>query len=128
MGYDFLIKYKRGRENRAANALKATREGRGGINGWDHNVGHYVAPRPQGLIQSYLELSKLCQKLQQGQLEDQEFTLVNGLLLKRGRINLSKNALLKAHVLHYTHDSLFGGIRVIKRLFIESKQISIGLV
>lgn len=66
----------------------------------------------QDLRTSYktdLELAELCQKLQQGQLLNQGFSLVNGLLLKKGRIYLSNKSPFKEQVLHYIHDNPDGG-------------------
>ncbi|KAB1225530.1 hypothetical protein CJ030_MR1G017495 [Morella rubra] len=89
LGYDFSIDYKKGRENRVADALFRRDELP------ENQEGRQAAitfPQPlwlEELKQSYLSdtvAQELLSKIQQGHLQGKQIVLRNGILVRKGRI------------------------------------------
>lgn len=89
LGYDFVIEYKKGKENRIANALfrKCT-------DTKDSSISVISFPDPtwiEDLKATYsqdVNIQDILLKLQEGKLEGKGYSLRNGLLFKNGRIFL----------------------------------------
>lgn len=82
--YDFSIEYKKGKENKATNALPRQHEVIKEVSLVSITV--LDSMWLQNLKASYktdMDISELYQKLQQGQFPNKGFTLVNVMLLKR---------------------------------------------
>lgn len=111
LGYDFIIEYKKGKENVATDALsrklEVTQEG--------PICSAITILDPIWLEQlrsSYLqdvEVADICKKIQQGKLDGKGYEVKNGLLFKKGKLCLSKLSPFKQQVLDFIHSSAVGG-------------------
>uniref|UniRef100_A0A2N9J8Y4 Reverse transcriptase n=1 Tax=Fagus sylvatica TaxID=28930 RepID=A0A2N9J8Y4_FAGSY len=124
LGYPFVLEYKKGKENLVADALsrqadselflEIDKAGR-----MEDNEGALLwaisFPSPTWLVelkQSYAEepaTKQLLETLMQGQVENQHYSLQNGLILFKNRIYLGPQSILKQKVLSLIHDSPLGG-------------------
>lgn len=106
VGYDFSIVYKKGKENKAANAL--SRRDEGGTNPTLSVISFPHSTWLEELRKSYTivpNMSELFTKVQIGVSQDTNFTLRNEILLRMGCIYLSKTTGLKDQVLQHIHNS-----------------------
>ena len=119
LGYLFVVEYKKGCDNKVADALSRKMEV---DNGGDGDQGSHSAslclisfPCPtwiDDLKDSYSSSNEVQQVLKQLQTDincPKFFSLHNGLLLYKGRVFLWPTCTLKAKVLHLVHDSPLGG-------------------
>ena len=125
LGYNFLVEYKQGKENKVADALSRMED-----TTWKNeaeketaslkanNQGSLLAisfPSPtwlEELKKSYEEDGKaknLMLRLQDKGGQDGHFSLRNGLLLYKDRFSLGKQSTMKTKVLALVHDSPLGG-------------------
>lgn len=88
IGYDFVIEYKKGRDNLAADALSCMEE----IDESEAVLTAITVLDPMWLKQlkdSYFhdeEIAEICRKLQQGDMVYKKYTHQNGFLLKKGKL------------------------------------------
>jgi len=113
LGYDFTIEYKKGTENRVADALSRQFEEL-------HEDGHLSVslisfPTPtwvEDLKSSYMSdpsTKELLINLQQGQGYPKGYSLQQGLILYNGRLFIVKNSDFKAQILQYLHSNPSAG-------------------
>jgi hypothetical protein len=90
LGYDFVIEYKKGKENKVADALSCKFEDVPEIDTLSISLISFPTPDwIEDLKASYLQhpdSKELLLKLQQGLLGPKGFVLQQGLILKKGRI------------------------------------------
>ena len=114
LGYAFVVEYKKGQDNKVANAL--SRLGCSFEEVANPNAHLFLISFPiitwiEELQQSYLydEVSQqLLSTLKQG-TTSKHYTLHNGQILYKGRIFLGPSYYLKLKVLSHVHDSPLGG-------------------
>jgi hypothetical protein len=134
LGYDFRVEYKRGRENKAADAL--SRVPFGEIEDNDagtpiESVEETYATNQSNLSQSQLQaistiradwleelrktypedpmIQELLQQLQEEALSPTKFNLLNGLLFYKGRLHLGSLVPIQQQILHQFHSSPLAG-------------------
>jgi hypothetical protein len=109
LGYDFVIKYKRGKENKVVDALSRV---------FEEPTVPMIAicsliyfPSPTWLEELKLSYDydpgtrDLLYKLQLGENVPKGYMLKHDLILKKGRIFIVKNSSFKGKILHYIHNS-----------------------
>jgi hypothetical protein len=105
LGYDFVIEYKKGKENRVVDALSRQFENPKN----EVTISLISFPTPtwvDDLKSSYLQDSvtrDLYSKLQLGLDTPKVYTLQQGLILWKVRIWINKNSTFKLHLLAYIH-------------------------
>ena len=127
LGYSFIVEYKKGKENKAANAL--SRKGEGSymqagaalvqssrdVLAQDGSLFNISFPCPAWLTilkDSYEEgdeYKQLISSLSGSPSSPTNFSLQNGLILYRDKLFLSSSSPLKSLVLQHVHDSPVGG-------------------
>ena len=127
LGYSFIVEYKKGKENKAANAL--SRKGEGSymqagaalvqssrdVLAQDGSLFNISFPCPAWLTilkDSYEkgdEYKQLISSLSGNPSSPTNFSLQNGLILYRDKLFLSSSSPLKSLVLQHVHDSPVGG-------------------
>ena len=112
LGYDFLVEYKQGRDNKVADALSRKFEELEGVEqGELKAISFLIATWLADLRQAYLtdtHLQDLLAKLQEGKLDPLKYKLVNGLMYYKGRIYIGDDLALKERILQLVHDSPLG--------------------
>jgi hypothetical protein len=109
LGYDFIIEYKQGRENRVADALSRKFETLSDPD--EISVSLISFPTPNwvsDLKASYASdpvTQKLILALQQNLPVPKDFSLQQGLLLKKGRIWVVKNSPFQLQLLEFLHSN-----------------------
>ncbi|KAL0544414.1 hypothetical protein IC582_019529 [Cucumis melo] len=118
LGYDFEILYQPGLQNKAADALSRM----------DHQlelkamstVGTVDMETVTKEVAKDEELQLIAQQLQTDPSLEGKYSLLNGKLMYKGRVVLSKSSSLIPSLLHTFHDSIFGGhsgfLRTYKRM------------
>jgi hypothetical protein len=113
LGYDFTIEYKRGKDNRVADALSRQFE--------DNSLAEYATislisfPTPDWTVelkQSYLQdpaTQTLLTKLQTGDHPPKGYSLQQGLILRKGKIYVVKDSSFKQQVLEFIHSNPTAG-------------------
>jgi hypothetical protein len=104
LGYDFIVEYKKGAENRVADALSRKE-------GWEDELSLSLLSIPtvgwiEDLKQQYVEdveLQQLLDKWLKHELDTRRYSFRDGLLLYKHKILLGKSPQLKNQVLHYVH-------------------------
>lgn len=113
LGYDFVIEYKRGKENRVADVLSRQHEDH--LDAKDFSLSLLSFPTPSwipDLQASYLldpETSALLEALQQGLLAPPSYSLQQGLILYKGRLWIVKGSSFQFQLLEYIHDNPSSG-------------------
>lgn len=111
LGYDFLVEYKQGRENRVADALSRkdeTLEETGEFNA----ISFPIATWLEDLKMTYAHdsyLQDLLNQLREGKLDPLKYTLTNGVLTYKGKIIIGDCLPLKEQIFQMVHDSPVGG-------------------
>ncbi|KAL0545247.1 hypothetical protein IC582_020397 [Cucumis melo] len=118
LGYDFEIIYQPGLQNKAADALSRM----------EHPL-ELNTMSTSGIVDMEIvtkevekdeELQLIAQQLQADPPPEGKYSLLNGKLLYKGRVVLSKSPSLIPSLLHTFHDSIFGGhsgfLRTYKRM------------
>jgi hypothetical protein len=113
LGYDFTIEYKKGTENRVADALsrqfdKLHEDGHLSVSLISFPTTTWI----EDLKSSYMSdpsTKELLINLQQGQGYPKGYTLQQGLILYKGRLFIVKNSDFKAQVLQYLHSNPSAG-------------------
>lgn len=108
LGYDYDVKYRRGIENRAADALSRLYEEK-----WQFNVIILVKPQwLQELIASYGNdpvAGELKQQLTADPKCKLHYSLINGVLRYKNKLYVDNNEATKAKILDLLHSSSEGG-------------------
>jgi hypothetical protein len=113
LGYDFVIEYKKGKENRVADAL--SRKFEEVVNQEELSISLISFPTPNWIAelkQSYLhdpDTKDLLLTLQQGGDVPKGFSLQQQLILKKGRIWIVKQSPFQLQLLAYIHSNLAAG-------------------
>jgi len=110
LGYDFVVEYKKGVENRVADALSRKE-------GWEEGLSLSLLPIPtaswvEDLKQQYTEdeeLKQLMGKWLSNELDNRRYSLRDGLLLYKHKILLGGSPVLKSQVLQYVHSDPAAG-------------------
>lgn len=111
LGYDFVVEYKQGRENKVVDALSRRHEGEEEL-GEFAAISFPIATWLENLKLTYPQDSQIQDflgQLQEGKLDPLKYTLVNGVLHYKGRIYIGDNPLFKDRILQMTHNSPIGG-------------------
>jgi hypothetical protein len=109
IGYDFIIKYKRGTENRVADALSRQFDPSPGS--LEVSISLISFPTPtwvEELKDSYaqdLEAHSILLSFQRNQPGPKCFSVQRGMLLKKGRLWLVKNSPFQGQVLEFIHSN-----------------------
>lgn len=109
LGYDFTIEYKKGKENKVADALSRVLEDPGLPE--EATCSMLSFPTPTWLEELKLsyttdpEAMVLLQKLQAGTEVPKGYALQQGLILKKGRIFIVHSSSFKDKILHYIHSN-----------------------
>ena len=122
LGYSFEVVYKPGLENKAANALSRVPS--------SVQLNQLTAPKLIDIevikteVAQDEKLKNLIQKLSETEgLEEGRYSIKQGMLMYKDRIELSKTSKLIPTILHTYHDSVFGGhsgfLRTYKRMVAE---------
>jgi len=121
MGYDFLIEYKKGQDNRAADAL--SRQTEGTLSALSAPIPHWIEPIQQE-VQQNPDLIALTERIQQQELQG-PWHLQNGLIYFKGRIYLNSTSPITAAILsefhNRTHEGYQKGLKRIRSIFYWSK-------
>ncbi|GER52334.1 polyprotein [Striga asiatica] len=108
LGLNYEIQYKRGAENRAADALS-----RKPNEGTEVSAITTLTPTWVRQIHDSYEMDPFFKKNREANTLDPQaypdFTLVDGLIRYRGRLGVGSNSQLRESLLQATHDSAFGG-------------------
>jgi hypothetical protein len=108
LGYDFTIEYKKGNENKVADALSRVFEDPG-LPGptcslisfptpyWLHELKLSYTTDPDTMI--------LLQKLKDDYDTPKGYTMQHDLILKQGRLYIVKSSHFKERILHYIHSN-----------------------
>ncbi|XP_062176260.1 uncharacterized protein LOC133881329 [Alnus glutinosa] len=110
LGYDFIVEYKKGVENRVADALSRREVDAGEVSLALLSIPH--CSWVDDLKAQYQEdeiLKPLLEKWQQHELDTHRFSLRDGLLFYKNRILLGGSPTLKAQVLSYVHSDPMAG-------------------
>jgi len=110
LGYDFVVEYKKGVENRVVDALSKKE-------GWEEGLSLSLLSIPtaswvEDLKQQYTEdegLKQLMEKWLNNDLDTCRYSLRDGLLLYKHKILLGGSPVLKSQVLQYVHSDLAAG-------------------
>lgn len=110
LGYDFVVEYKKGVENRVADALSWKE-------GWEEDdflalLSISTAEWVEKLRQQYSsdgELQQLWEKWQKNELDTWRFSVRDGILLYKQKIMLGQSPHIKAQVLHFVHSDPMAG-------------------
>jgi hypothetical protein len=109
VGHDFVVEYKKGQENKVADALSRRNEE-------DDSIATFSIisyPTLEWLIElkkTYVTnpvTRKLVQKVQEGLLHNPKFVLKNGILLYKKRLYIGES--LRNQVLYFVHASPIAG-------------------
>lgn len=103
MGFNFIIEYKRVRDNKVANALSRKWEGEEATLAL---ISIHVAVWIDDLKQSYAlsdGIYAIVSKLQKGEEASKGYVLQQGLLLRKGRLATVPQSPFKTNVLQYVH-------------------------
>jgi hypothetical protein len=121
MGYDFSIEYKKGYENRAADALSRQMEGT--LLALSAPIPHWVKPIQQELQQDP-ELIALAEKIKQQNITG-PWSLQGGLIYFKNRVYLKSTSPIAAAVItefhNSTHEGYQKGLKRIKSVFYLSQ-------
>ncbi|KAF5468849.1 hypothetical protein F2P56_012962 [Juglans regia] len=110
MDYDFRVEYKRGRDNKIADALSRKAEEDSAT------LALISFPTPlwlEDLKQSYAfssDITNLVVALQKGQQVSKEFSLQQGLLFRKGKLVIVPSLPFHAKILHHIHHSPEAGL------------------
>jgi len=110
LGYEFVVEYKPGKENKVADALSRKME-----ESKEGNLSAITAPANTWLEQlrtSYAidpKLQQIIKKLEQGSLASQNYKQQDGLLFYKGRLSIPASRELREQILHLLHSSPQGG-------------------
>jgi hypothetical protein len=123
LGYDFTVEYKRGDNNRVADAL-SRREA------WDSKVTLSLLSMPTfswvaNLKVQYKEdedLQSVLAKWHNNELDTQKFSLKDGLLFYKNKILIRKSPQLKAKILLFVHSDLMAGCSGYERTLNRAKR------
>jgi hypothetical protein len=104
LGYDFVVEYKKGVENRVVDALSRK-------DGWKEEITMSLLSIPTAswvdeLKQQYLEdgeLQQLMERWHKNDIDTRKFSLRDGLLLYKQKILLGSSPTIKGWVLLYVH-------------------------
>ncbi|CAL9248404.1 unnamed protein product, partial [Arabidopsis halleri] len=108
MGYTFIIEYKQGKENVAADALsRVTGSQLLHITLSQAHQGFYHSL--QMLWQTDPHLKKVISDIQGNKNSHPKFSFVNGELRHRGKLVVGNDKEVKLHILKWLHDSAIGG-------------------
>jgi hypothetical protein len=113
LGYDFVIEYKRGKENKVADAL--SRKFEDPLNAEELSLSLISFPTPSWTTElqaSYLqdaETSSILAALQQGRAAPPGYSLQQGLLLRKGRLWIVKGSPFQFQLLEYIHSNPTSG-------------------
>ena len=107
LGYDFIVEYKSGKDNKVADAL--SRQEEDGI--------LFGIPRPviswvneiRECFNEDPEMQVFMEKFAKGELDLTQYTCHDGLLFYKRRFYLGPNSSLRPKVLQYMHESPLGG-------------------
>lgn len=105
MGYDFKVEYKKGRDNKVVDALSRKMEENSAV------LALISFPTPVWLTelkQSYSESShftQLVESLEKGDLVSGNFSLQQGILLRKGKMLIVPGSSFQRKVLQYIHSS-----------------------
>jgi hypothetical protein len=108
LGYDFTIEYKKGKENKVADALSRVFEDPG-LPGLTCSLISF--PNPDWLQELKLSYTTdpdtmiLLQKLKDGSDIPKGYTMQQDLILKKGRLYIVKSSPFKRRILHYIHSN-----------------------
>jgi len=113
LGYDFVIEYKRGKENKVADAL--SRKFEDPLTAEELSLSLISFPIPSWTTElqaSYLqdaETSSILETLQQGKPAPPGYSLQQGLLLRKGRLWIVKGSPFQFQLLGYIHSNPTSG-------------------
>ncbi|CAL9238184.1 unnamed protein product, partial [Arabidopsis halleri] len=108
MGYTFIIEYKQGKENVAADALsRVTGSQLLHITLSQAHQGFYNSL--QMLWQTDPHLKKVISDIQGNKNSNPKFSFINGELRHRGKLVVGNDKEVKLHILKWLHDSAIGG-------------------
>lgn len=122
MGYDFLVEYQNGRENRAADALSRRMEEE------EIEEGSLMAlssPTPIWIEELRTEhaynseLQRLREQLVKGELDLTLFTSHDGLIFYKGRLYITTDSPIRYTILKQLHESPAGGHSGYHKTFFE---------
>jgi hypothetical protein len=110
LGYDFVVEYKKGVENRVADALSRKE-------GWEEGIILSLLTIPiagwvEQLKHQYGEdeiLQQLLERWNKNELDTRRYSVRDGLLLYKQKILLGQSPELKAQVLNFVHSDLMAG-------------------
>jgi hypothetical protein len=110
LGYDFVVEYKKGVENRVADAL-SRRES------WEQDVSLFLLSSPsvtwvqelKNCYSSDTDLKPLWEKWSLHELDTRKYSVIGGLLLYKNRIVLGQSPELKTQVLMFVHRDPLAG-------------------
>jgi hypothetical protein len=110
LGYDFVVEYKKGVENRVADAL-SRRES------WEQDVSLFLLSSPsvtwvqelKNCYSSNADLKPLWEKWSLHELDTRKYSVMGGLLLYKNRIVLGQSPELKTQVLMFVHSDPLAG-------------------
>lgn len=108
LGLDYDIEYRKGTENRAADALSRVQETEVGC----HAITTITHLWIQEAIASYQEdpyCTKILNELEENHLSHPGYTVVSGLLRYKGKIVLGLGSDFRAKILEAMHSSSYGG-------------------
>lgn len=107
LGYDFEVEYKKGRENKAADAL-SRKEEEGIPMALSKPIPTWIET-VQTEYESNSALQELVKKFEKGELDITRFTRHGGLLFYKGRIYVDSQSPLRTDILKELHASPLGG-------------------
>lgn len=108
LGLDYIIQYRKGKENKAADALSR----RGYEEGSNKPISAVVPEWVMEISKSYLQdvdCQKLIEQLSLKQSEVSGYTFDHGLLRYKGKLYIGKEGGLRSRFLIQMHDSALGG-------------------
>lgn len=118
LGYSFVVEYKRGKENKAADALsRRSHDSTEHVPDSVHEASLFLISFPCPLwldllkdsYNSDITYQQLLSQLADSSLTSPGFSLQNGLILYKKNIFLSSSSPLKPLILQHVHDSPIGG-------------------
>jgi hypothetical protein len=110
IGYEFTVQYKKGVENRVANALSRRDD-------WEPEMTLSLLSIPTLSWIKYLkaeyeidvQLKALLEQWRKGELDLEKFILKDNLLFYKGRIYIGSSQAIRAQVLHFVHSDPIAG-------------------
>lgn len=107
LGYDFIVEYKSGKDNKVADALSRQEED-GILFGIPRPVISWVNEICECFNEDP-EMQVFMEKFAKGELDLTQYTCHDGLLFYKRRFYLGPNSSLRPKVLQYMHESPLGG-------------------